>query len=471
MPPANSGSKGALITWTVVATVFGIVCAVMALIFYVGKNDAETRLGETSDRMREVLPESELQSATVGDLRSRRTEAGSNASLLNYAVLEASRLAEQAVGTTDVQAAQAQAQQVVGEVSTEIEAQPANLAEAARQAVQQVRDLRREVASRDQSLEELRQNLQQQQEQAAQQQQQLEQQVAAAREEAQAATAAQNQARGELETTLASIVAELDRGVGEAGERLREVETQLRDALADNTDLQTSLGKATALLTRPIGGEQMITEPDGKVIRAPSNNRLTIDLGRRQGIARGMTFGVYDSVRGVPAVSGDSNDPELPTGKAAIEVTEVRETSAQARVLRTTPGEVVRDGDLIANLAFDRNVPVRFRVFGDFDLENDGNASADDNERLRALVREFGGTVVDDVTVDTDVVVLGVQPELPDYSPQQLEDPVKRDELFRAQQALDAYNAILNRARELNKTIVNQNQLLYYIGYFEQAGR
>ena len=44
MPPVNQGSKAALITWTVIATVFGITMAVLALITYAGKNDVQAQL-------------------------------------------------------------------------------------------------------------------------------------------------------------------------------------------------------------------------------------------------------------------------------------------------------------------------------------------------------------------------------------------------------------------------------------------
>ena len=75
------------------------------------------------------------------------------------------------------------------------------------------------------------------------------------------------------------------------------------------------------------------------------------------------------------------------------------------------------------------------------------------------------------ITVNTDVVVLGTQPVVPEYTAAEEASAIIQQEKFQLQQALAAYNAEVQRARELNKTIVNQNQLLYYIGYFEQARR
>ena len=485
MPPANQGSKGALVTWTVVATVFGITMAVLALVAYAGQTDAEQLLITERERVSEVVGETDLQGSGVQSLRSQRDAAGATGQkLLPYAINQGIRVTEKAVGGTDPAAAAADGgaiDQKLAQVNAEfqgleaVSVQPATtLADAVDKSVQAINGLEQRVAAVERERESLRTELEQARQQAQQQQTQLTQQVEQAQEARQQAIATADEARGNVETVAAEFPQQVAVVAEDAARQLNQLVEDNRELQGQNNTLQQQVDRLTAQVQARIGGEQMITQTDGRVIRSPSDNRLTINLGRRQGVARGLTFEIYDSVRGVPKVDGDPVNPanaELPKGKAAIEVIRVGETSSEARVLRTTPGETVREGDVIANLAFDQNSPTRFRVFGDFDLENDGRADARDGERLKNLVTEFGGQVVDEITVDTDVVVLGQQPVLPDFTDEELQNPVNQQILFDAREKLRRYEAVAQQARDLNKTIVNQKQLLYYIGYFEQAQR
>ena len=197
---------------------------------------------------------------------------------------------------------------------------------------------------------------------------------------------------------------------------------------------------------------------------------LYINLGSQDAVRTGMTFQVYDAVRGIPKMENE-NDPTLPKGKGSIQIMRVLPTQSECRIVQSTPGQTIRDGDLIANLAYDKNVPVRFRIYGDFDLNNDGKTAPADRERLSSLVQQFGGKVVDDVTVGTDVLVLGQEPEVPSLSAEDRNDPLKVAQQSQKQQQRDAYLEVLRKAQSLSIPVLNQNQFLYYIGYFEEVSR
>ncbi len=94
-----------------------------------------------------------------------------------------------------------------------------------------------------------------------------------------------------------------------------------------------------------------------------------------------------------------------------------------------------------------------------------------DRERMLTLVREFGGNLVNEVTVETDVLVMGKEPEIPRMTEDDLLDPRNQNIYQEAVRRRDEYIAVRQQAQQLNVPILNQNQFLYYIGYFDQVRR
>ncbi|MEL7238909.1 MAG: hypothetical protein AAGK78_08595, partial [Planctomycetota bacterium] len=93
MPPANQSSKAALVTWTVICTVFGIVCLVVSLLLYARVNDAEQRADRVVTTYADIIPESEIRSADVESLNAEISAAESSAKALPYAMFTRNRLA------------------------------------------------------------------------------------------------------------------------------------------------------------------------------------------------------------------------------------------------------------------------------------------------------------------------------------------------------------------------------------------
>jgi hypothetical protein len=184
-----------------------------------------------------------------------------------------------------------------------------------------------------------------------------------------------------------------------------------------------------------------------------------------------LTFEVYDKQQGIPPAGDPGNDEDLPKGKASIEIIRVNGTSSEARVTRQDTGAILQEGDLIANLVYDRNTKYTFVVYGDFDLDRNGNATPGDADVIKRLITQWGGKLTDKVGVDVDFVVMGREPVVPVYSQEELQDPFNQKKQADATAALEAYQNVLEKAIEMRVPVLNQNRFLYLIGYYNQAQR
>jgi hypothetical protein len=249
--------------------------------------------------------------------------------------------------------------------------------------------------------------------------------------------------------------------------QLAELNKQLDQAKADLTKTQAKLSSFHVDATNAA-----VRQGDGHVIRIPGNGICYINLGQGDHVTPGLTFEVYDQATGVPPIPANATgDEQLPVGKASIEITRVGTTSSECRIVRTTQGAVLSEGDIIANLVYDPNTKYNFFVYGKFDLANTGRPNDADGEVIKRLVTQWGGKVVDQVSVDTDFVVLGTEPTLPSFSKEELDQPLNADKLAKAQAEVEKYHEIIQNARDLHIPILNQNRFLYYVGYYDQAKR
>jgi hypothetical protein len=471
-PPVNQGSKAALITWTVVATVFGITMAVLALIAYTGKNDAEVQAETLRGQFTEFASESDLQDARMTELRALASEQ-QLPNVYTLLVDREQKLARAATGATRYEQAEAGMTQTLEQVNAanaEAGVNATNLAGAITQLQAQIASLKRENQALVSAQEDLQANLEAEQANH--------QTMIASKDEA---IAAANEQVQELEAKWQELVERSNAIENASGESIAGLQADLETKLRETEDRLTNTSRALETANEQVrilteqnrqrfGGNQMMAAADGKVLRSPSQGTLYINLGRNQGITNGMTFQVYDAVTGIPKVTAE-RPTDLPQGKGSVQVIRVDPNSAEARVVNQQIGQNIREGDLIANLAYDKNVPVRFRIYGDFDLDNDGVTMPSDRDRMLTLVREFGGQLVEDVTVETDVLVMGKEPEVPRMTEEELLDSRNQRIHQEAIQRRDDYVAVREQARGLNVPILNQNQFLYYIGYFDQIRR
>jgi len=214
--------------------------------------------------------------------------------------------------------------------------------------------------------------------------------------------------------------------------------------------------------------EVLAHRPDGKIILIDSQtNVVHLNIGSKQHVYRGLTFTVYDRSGSIPKDG---------RGKAEIEVFDVAETYSAARITKSETKSPILRGDIVANLIWNSDKTNVFVVAGDFDLDNDGNFDSNAIGRIRALIEKWGGRVADTISIDTDFLVLGGQPQVPTQQPtfEELElDPGAMQRYEALLQRLNHYNQLQGQAQALWIPVFRYERFLYFIGYkgqISQAG-
>ena len=234
-------------------------------------------------------------------------------------------------------------------------------------------------------------------------------------------------------------------------ERATECEKNLVEAQARYVALREKLGGLM------IGPEELATarQPDGKILTAvPGDPVVYINLGRKDSLVLGLQFAVYSAETGIPPDG---------RGKAAIEVVSINESSAECRILGVARHQVILEGDLIANPVYDPAEPPAFVVIGEFDLDHDGSPDAGGTGAIEALITQWGGSVMRDLTPLTSFVVVGTAPRKP-RSPADV--PPDQAEMNNARKAAwDEYQAALSTAQSLSVPILTQDIFLNFLGY------
>ena len=202
--------------------------------------------------------------------------------------------------------------------------------------------------------------------------------------------------------------------------------------------------------------EMIARKADGKIIRVFPDERLCyINLGREDNVMPGLPFSVYSKETGIPS-SGE--------GKAKIEVINVGETTSECRIVEWDRTEPIMPGDLIANIAFDRTRTYKFVVEGEFDLYGTGRPDPLGNEKIRSLIKRFGGKVLDSVSVDTDFVVMGDEPQRPP-TPGEDAPPAVWQIYKNKLKEYNHYQQVKEMAISLRIPILNTNRFLAFTGY------
>ncbi len=253
--------------------------------------------------------------------------------------------------------------------------------------------------------------------------------------------------------------------------------SKLQLALAESDKKATDSAKQLKSLGDKLAAVRVTTEdatidrPAGQIIRIANTQVVYINLGQGDQITPGLTFEVYDKTEPLPKLGDGTSPDNMPVGKASIEVTQVGPTSSECRVIKAQPGMTITEGDPIINIVYDRNTKYNFVVYGDFDIDNSGNASPAQADLIKRLVTQWGGKLMTNVNADTDFLVLGKEPELPNYSKDELQDPFNAKKLADATKALDDYDDIKEKAKDLHIPVMNQNRFLYFVGYYDLATR
>jgi hypothetical protein len=200
------------------------------------------------------------------------------------------------------------------------------------------------------------------------------------------------------------------------------------------------------------------SKADGRVLRAiPGSDVVYIDLGERDRIKPGLTFEVFSPT------ADDTRDGFR--GKASVEVAAVMETTAECLVTRAVRGRPIVEGDIVVNIAYERDRLPKFVVRGEFDLDYDGQPDWDGLDKVTAIVQAWGGQVADRVDESTDFVVVGMGPQVPQLAPDRPVSDVIRDLADSRLDRLTAFEADIEQARTLYIPVITQSQFLFLTGY------
>lgn len=307
--------------------------------------------------------------------------------------------------------------------------------------------------------------------------------------------------RDQLRADMAAMQAATDKGRQEFADKIKELEDRFASLETQSTedrsawdkqvdDLSSQLEKAAEAAGQQLGGERQqrraiekqldqakarvqelvatlasfrprpdqksaLKIADGQIVRAVAGDRLVyINLGKGDGIQRGMTFSVYSHSRPIP---------EDGKGKATVLVTEVYEKSSEARVTSLTANDPILENDVVANPVYDRNRKYNFVVAGDFDLNFDGNVDDPAGEQVKTMIRSAGGNVVDKLDTQTDFVVLGGPP--PFAGPVDSAATPQIQELTRQRAARrKTFDSIVADAKGLSIPILTRTQFLQFVG-------
>jgi len=486
MPPVTSpaGSRSTLITWTVVFAILWVTATIFAIYFYANASKVQVQYDtQIKKTIPDIISDTDLQSDDVRKLKELRTAEGSGLnpqmSVFRAALTQRDQMAQMIAGAggkdTALQAARSAldtAKDVGSKVKITVPAQD-NLAGT-------LTTLANGLSTTHQQTVDLTSKLDAAKKANADQATQFEAQRAEMNKNLEAIRAEQQKAI----TDVATYQQTKDQSVGQieqSREQERKVAQDAQNAAAvqiaeltrqltqANQKIETLQGK---FADRRVNTKDPVTRhADGRILRIPAKDVVYIDLGTADSVTPGLTFEVYDKIDGIPQAGDPTSDDNLPKGKASIEIVRVGTGSSECRVTRQSIGTQLVEGDLIANIVYDRNTKYNFVVYGDFDMDRNNVATPQEADVIRKLITQWGGKLMDGVNVDTDFVVLGKEPTLPTFTKEELQDPFNAKKLSDAQAALDSYQNVKTTAQNLHIPILNQNRFLYLIGYFDQARR
>ncbi|MEN6385539.1 MAG: hypothetical protein ABFD79_10115 [Phycisphaerales bacterium] len=228
--------------------------------------------------------------------------------------------------------------------------------------------------------------------------------------------------------------------------------------------LQDALSKLEVYKPRP-REDVAAYHQDGHIISVDiQSNIVFIDIGSESKVYPGLTFAVYDRSAPIPT-DGSS--------KGEIEIFDVSQNTATARIVNSSKRNPVAEGDVIINLIWDSKAVNRFVIAGDFDFNGDGQIDSDAQTKIAQLIENWGGKVEDTVTIDTDYVVLGNEPQqkkkptLDDIE----NDPLANEKYEASLKNADKYKATKEQAKDLYIPVFNLKRFLNFTGYESLAAK
>ena len=144
---------------------------------------------------------------------------------------------------------------------------------------------------------------------------------------------------------------------------------------------------------------------------------------------------------------------------------------SKCRITEYDPTNPITEKDLLANLIWDKDKRYLFCVSGDFDFNGDGVVDPDGRDRIMKMVEAWGGQATGSLSVDTDFLILGQPPEIPER-PSEEEIDINSESAVAYNQAIEnsrLYNEVLVTGVALGVPTFNRDRFMHFIGYYQQA--
>jgi hypothetical protein len=196
----------------------------------------------------------------------------------------------------------------------------------------------------------------------------------------------------------------------------------------------------------------------GHIISLADSGRVAYcDLGKDDGILMGMTF----SIMSPSEVGKEEAKP-----KGAARIVKILGHSSEMRIFPATGSEPVIVNDLLFNPIYDRTRRLHFVLVGKMDVNGDGS---DQTEALKSMIQKFGGKVDNQLSLQTDFLVVGEQPELR-AAPAADASPEERQAYENSRKAFLDYSDAKAKADSTSIPVMNLNRFLGLTGLAGGSG-
>jgi hypothetical protein len=239
-----------------------------------------------------------------------------------------------------------------------------------------------------------------------------------------------------------------------------QIQAQLEMTQDKMKGLQDELHKIVPLPD----GEVVAHKSDGTIILVDNSAKVVhLNIGRDDRVYPGLTFAVYDKNMPIPKDG---------KGKAEIKVFSVDKNISTALITKSQIKRPIILDDIVANLIWDSDKINVFSIEGEFDLDGDGKIENDAVDKIKTLIEKWGGKVANDISIETDFLVLGKPPGVlirPSVTELEM-DPMATERYEASRQKRDHYQDIEKQAQALLIPVFNYERFLFFIGYETQSG-
>ncbi|OQA00386.1 MAG: hypothetical protein BWY69_01731 [Planctomycetes bacterium ADurb.Bin401] len=303
---------------------------------------------------------------------------------------------------------------------------------------------------------------------AADREQELLTQVGKLQEDANSVQRSYNQLRDlmsqKADEQMAALIAQREEAINERNKSRQELLEAMSKLTITQNRLEDALSRLDVLKPRP-KQDVAAYKPDGSVISVDiQSNIVFIDIGADSKVYPGLTFAVYDRSAPIPTEG---------TSKGEIEIFDVAKNTATARITQQSKRNPVAEGDTIINLIWDSTATNTFVIAGEFDFNGNGTIDRDGAEKVQQLVENWGGKTEEAVTIDTDYVVLGTEPQIlkkPTLSDIET-DPLANDKYEASVKASERYQEVKTQAKDLYIPVFSLKRFLNFTGYESLAAK